>query len=134
MIVFVVGSIRERMPLASVGIHTAPAPTPMLPSLSAMPAGMVATTRLLIDSTRVMVLSSQFGTQTLPNPTPSPAHGLRPTVTWVTIRLVAALMRVMLFLALFEIQTAPESIPTQSGEPAMRNRASILNEETGCWI
>ena len=44
----VAGSIRESIPLASVGIHTAPSPTPMLSSLSAMPVGMVAMTVLLV--------------------------------------------------------------------------------------
>ena len=95
---------------------------------------MVAMTLLLIVSTRDMVASPQFGTQILPNPMPRPAHGRRPTVTWAATLLVAASIRVMLFLALLEIHTAPESMPTQSGEPAMRSRARILNEETGCWI
>src|SRR5215207_2729801 len=67
-ILFVFGSMRLSTPFLSDGSHTAFELAVMPPSLSAGPTGIVATTVLVLMSTRETVLSTQFGTQMLPNP------------------------------------------------------------------
>src|SRR5215467_7070560 len=86
--VFVAGSIRESVPLMSVHIQTASGDTAIPPSLLATPTGIVATSSLVLISTRASAgltpfstfgRSPQSGTQTLPNPAASPEQGRLPT-------------------------------------------------------
>src|SRR5262245_57490341 len=65
---FVTGSILERIPPLSVSSQTLSALVASPPSLCAGPYGRVATTRLVLISTRESVLSVQLGTQILPKP------------------------------------------------------------------
>src|SRR5580700_9728894 len=63
---FVAGSIRERIPVASDGIQTLPAPAVIPPSVFATPAGMDTTIFCDFASTRWTDPSLQIGTHTLP--------------------------------------------------------------------
>src|SRR5262249_51385851 len=90
---FVCGSIRERTPFLSVNIQTLSVVVAMPPSLLAGPSGRVATTLLVLMSTRESVLSPQLGTQMLPKPATKPEHGRFPTSIAATTVFVFASRR-----------------------------------------
>jgi hypothetical protein len=94
-------------------------PIPMAPSVSAIVVAMLATTRLVAGSTRSIRALPQHGTHTLPKPTANPEQGAFPTSMLATTLFFAGSIREMLFLMMFEIQTAPLPMPTQSGLPGM---------------
>src|SRR5438876_12024567 len=93
--------------------------TAIVPSASAGPTGIVATTLLVVISTRDRVLSSQFGTHKAPNPTASPAHGFLPTSTTAETLFVLGSIRDTLFFDTFEIHTESGATAIQSGVPSI---------------
>jgi hypothetical protein len=94
---------------------------------------MLATTWLVVTSTRSTRELPQQGTQTLPKPTPNPEHGARPTGTFAITLSVFGSIREMLSLAILEIQTASFPIATQSGLPGIEIFARMGSAEIGRW-
>src|SRR5258708_8973958 len=122
--------MRASVPLASVIIHTLPAPVARPPSVLPVPNGTVAVTLPVFRSTRESVWSPQFGTHRLSKPIASPEHGLLPTVTVSAVLLVFGSRRATLFFGLFETHTdSPTAI--QSGAPGTSKTASGLSEAIG---
>src|SRR5260370_8779288 len=108
--------MRASVALASVIIHTLPAPVARPPSVLPIPNGTVAVTLPVFRSTRESVWSPQFRTHRLSKPIASPDHGLLPTVTMSEVLLVFGSSRATLFFGLFDTHTdSPTS--TQSCTP-----------------
>src|SRR5438552_9369540 len=111
-------------------IHTLPAPVAIEPSLFAMPVRMVAAIAPLFRSTRAMVLSPQFGTHRLPNPTANPEQGPFPTGMTAADVFVFGSKRATLSFGRFETHT-DSSTAIQSGAPGYGNTASGLRRSIG---
>src|SRR5436190_2385667 len=121
---FVLGSILESTPFRSLGIQMLSALAVSPPSLFAGPTGIVATTVLVFMSTREIVLSVQFGTQTLPKAAANPEQGRLPTSTAAMTLLVFGSSRWTVFFGPLETQTASSVTTCQSGVPSTGNTAS----------
>src|SRR5207245_8306460 len=113
-----------KTPLGSVRYQMLSSLAAIAPSVSAGPKGIVATTLLVAISTRDRVLSSQFGTHTLPNAPARPEQGKCPTGMVTTTLLVLGSSRVMVFFGLFPLHTESGKMRTQSGLPGTGNTAS----------
>src|ERR1700674_850245 len=116
--------MRDRVPFASVKYQMLSSLAAMAPAVSAGPSGIVATTLLVATSMRDRVLSPQFGTQTLPNPTASPEQGSLPTGMTAATLFVFGSNRAIMFFGLSPIHTESGSIATQSGDPSTTKTAS----------
>src|SRR5450432_1134271 len=120
------GSMRESTPLASVTSHTASGLAAIPPSLWDGEIGSVAVTWLVLRSMRESVLSPQFGTQMLPNPSASPEHGCLPTAMAATTVLVFGSSRCTMPLGPLATHTASPVMTCQSGAPGTGKTASGL--------
>src|SRR6478672_8098007 len=112
------GSNRASVPFLSIIIQTLPAPVAIEPSVSPMAVGMVAVVALVLRSILARVLSPQFGTHRLPNPTARPEQGCLPlpSSSVATILFVAGSNLDTLSLGLLDTQAA-SSTASQSGLP-----------------
>src|SRR2546423_1374354 len=96
--------------------QTLDAPTATPPSLLPIVVAIDAVTAFVLRSTRASVLSRQFGTQRLPNPTASPEQGRLPVVIVATTTLVFGSSRLTVSFGALDTQ-ACSSIASQSGVP-----------------
>src|SRR5215468_7166566 len=110
-ILLVFGSTRVSVLLPSLTTQTASALVVRPPSLLAMPIGIVATTALVLMSTRASAGLAPFstfgrsphsGTHTLPNPAARPEHGRLPTSMFAATVLVFMSSRWTVFLGPLE--------------------------------
>src|SRR5262245_43303731 len=107
-----------------------PAPETTEPSELPIAVPSVAFVSPVFRSSRVIVLSPQFGTQSVPNAAASPEHGRLPVAMMAATVLVLGSNLATVPLGAFETQT-DSSTAIQSGEPAYGKTASGLSRSIG---
>src|SRR4051812_991542 len=111
---FVDGSMRV-IGYSNVVTHTEPSPAAISPPPPGTPASIVATTLLVLGSTRVIEPSPWLSVQTPPSPTVR-NRGFGPTGMVASITWVRAFTRVSVFFSELDTQTA-FSPKAQANEP-----------------
>src|SRR4051794_16387754 len=107
-----------------------PAPATIDPSGLPIVVLIVAFTSPLFRSTRVIVLSPQCGTQSVPNAAARPEQGRAPVAIVAATVFVFGSKRATVPFGAFETHT-DSSTAIQSGEPAYGNTASGLRRSIG---